>query len=400
MNVHFSLTDYIERSFIRLQKMKHQIHYSALVLLSSVFIAGCGKSDSESAAAPQIPPASVTVAEIKTEEVVMTRELPGRANAYVIAEVRPQVDGIILERLFEEGARVEEGQALYQLDGAMYQANYKVAKATLQNAQAALKLAQSEAKRSADLYDSKAISTQEYDNSQAALQQAEAQANLAEASLTSSQITLDYSRITSPISGQIGKSSVTKGALVTANQATALATVQQLDPIYVDLTQSSSELLAMRRAISSGDLQATEMPVNLILEDGTPYEHQGSVSFSEVSVDPTTGSYILRVEAPNPDHVLLPGMYVRGVISEGVRANGILIPQKAVSRNFNGSTTVKVVGTDNIIETREVQLGQSIGNRWVVESGLSADEKVVTNGLQKAATGSKVTISGTESEQD
>ncbi|MBC2607359.1 efflux RND transporter periplasmic adaptor subunit [Pelagicoccus albus] len=380
--------------------MKQHFQYTAIALLSAVFLAGCGQEEAGPAAAGarQMPAPSVTIAEVKAEEVVITRELPGRATPFLIAEVRPQVSGIIEERLFEEGGMVEENQSLYQLDDAMYLANYNVAKATLENAQSALKLARSEAKRSEDLYKTKAISTQEYDSAQATLQQAEAQANLAEASLESTRITLDYSRISSPISGQIGKSSVTKGALVTANQATALATVQQLDPIYIDLTQSSSELLAMRRALSNGQLQEADMPVDLILEDGTTYEHKGSISFSEVTVDPTTGSYILRVEVPNPEHLLLPGMYVRGVISEGVRKNGILVPQKAVSRSFDGSTTVKVVGQDNVVESRTVQLGQTKGNKWVVESGLTEGDRVIVNGLQKAAAGATVQISGTASE--
>ncbi len=376
--------------------MKHQTNLSALVLLSSALLAGCGPQETANPAAMQRPAPSVTVTEIKSEKIVITRELPGRATPFLIAEVRPQVDGIIEQRLFAEGALVTAGQALYQLDDARYQANYQVAKATLENAQSALKLARSEAKRSEDLFQSKAISAQEYDSSQATLQQAEAQARLAEASLASSEITLNYSRISSPISGRIGKSSVTKGALVTANQSSPLATVQQLDPIYVDLTQSSSELLSFRRAIANGELQATDLPVKLILEDGTEYQHPGKFSFSEVSVNPSTGSYTLRVEVPNPDHVLLPGMYLRGIISEGLRPDGILVPQKAVSRQFDGSTAVMVVGADNKVEACPVQLGQTIGHKWIVESGLKPGDRVITNGLQKAPAGATVKISGTE----
>ncbi|MDQ8186252.1 efflux RND transporter periplasmic adaptor subunit [Pelagicoccus sp. SDUM812002] len=379
--------------------MKHHIPFSALFLFSSAFLAGCGSQETADSATRQRPAPSVTVTEIKSEEIVITRELPGRASPFLIAEVRPQVDGIVEQRLFTEGALVTEDQALYQLDDARYQANYEVAKASLENAQSALKLARSEANRSKDLFQSKAISAQEYDGSQATLQQAEAQAKLAAASLASSEITLDYSRIASPISGRIGKSSVTKGALVTANQPTPLATVQQLDPIYVDLTQSSSELLAFRRAIANGELQATDLPVKLILEDGTEYQHPGKFSFSEVSVDPSTGTYTLRVETPNPDHVLLPGMYVRGIISEGLRPDGILVPQKAVNRQFDGSTAVMVVGADNKVESRPVQLGRTIGHKWIVESGLKPGDRVVINGLQKAPAGTAVKISGTESSE-
>ncbi|MBD5781113.1 efflux RND transporter periplasmic adaptor subunit [Pelagicoccus sp. NFK12] len=376
--------------------MKPLFQRSAPILLISAILVGC----SQEQAAPQAGPApTVTVAAIQTEPVTLQRELPGRAVPYLVAEVRPQVNGIVAERLFQEGGTVEAGQALYQLDDAMYRANTNIAEATLQNAQAALALARTEAKRSSELFAAKAISAQEYDNSQSKLQQAEAQAKLAAASLESSRITLAYSRITSPISGQIGRSAVTKGALVTANQSAALATVQQLDPVYVDFTQSSNELIQLRRALSSGDLQAVDLPVQILLENGTPYEHPGKIAFSETTVDPSTGSFTLRVEVPNPDHLILPGMYLRGRVGEGLRQNGILVPQKAVARTFDGSTSVKVVAQDGTVETRKVTLGQAVGNRWVVESGLSAGDRVVTVGLQKAIPGSKVQISATENAQ-
>ncbi|MDQ8180779.1 efflux RND transporter periplasmic adaptor subunit [Pelagicoccus sp. SDUM812005] len=367
--------------------MKALLRTSAPVFLISVLVAGCSP---EPAAVASRPAPTVTVAEIETEAVTLTRQLPGRATASLIAEVRPQVNGIVAERLFQEGGTVEAGQALYQLDDSLYRANANIAQATLQNAEAALALARTEAKRSSELYSSKAISAQEYDASQAKLQQAEAQAQLAAASLASAQITLDYSRITAPISGQIGRSSVTQGALVTANQSAPLATIQQLDPIYVDITQSSNELLQLRAALAQGELQAVDLPVQIILENGSPYPHPGKIAFSETTVDPGTGSYTLRVEVPNPDHLILPGMYLRGIVSVGQRENGILVPQKAVSRNFDGSTSVKLVAADGTVENRQVTLGQAVENRWIVESGLSAGDRVVVNGIQKAVPGSKV----------
>lgn len=340
----------------------------------------------------QMPPPAVSVMEVKSEPVTLTRELPGRAVAYLVAEVRPQVSGIVKERLFEEGGTVKAGQALYQLDDATYLASYNMAEASLKSAQATLSIAEIEAKRTEALYETKAVSQRELDNARAALQQAQAQVGVAKASLENARVSLDRSRIESPIAGRIGRSSVTQGALVTANQSETLAVVQQLDPIYIDIAQSSSEQLRLRRAISEGELKGVELPVTIRLEDGSTYSHEGEIAFSEVSVDNQTGSYTLRVVVPNPDGILLPGMYVRAEIGEGVRENGILVPQNAVLRAPNGSTSVMVVGADNTVSSRAVETSQSIGNKWLVKSGLNDGDTIVVNGLQKVRAGGKVNI--------
>jgi len=356
------------------------------------FLTAC----SEDTPPPAAPPApAVSVVTMAAEPVTLTRELPGRTHAFVIAEVRPQVTGIVQERLFTEGALVEAGEVLYQLDDALYQAEFNSARARLARAKASLELAQVSAERTAGLFESNAVSRQENDNAQAALRQAEADAAVAEAAVVNSSVLLGYSRITSPISGRIGKSSVTQGALVTANQPTPLATVQQLDPIYVDLTQSSSELLQLRRALASGNLQEAELPVTILLEDGTPYAHEGRVAFSDVTVDPGTGRFSLRVLVPNPDNLLLPGMYVRAIVGSGIREEGILVPQQAVARGPSGATTVMIVRDDETVEQRAVTVGQSVGNRWLVEHGLLPGDRVVTEGLQKIRPGMRVRIADT-----
>lgn len=397
MIVHSYLTSRNERSFIHAKifktdlSMRKLAYHSALVLTATAFLAGCGDQN----AAPQqgqMPPASVSAMEVKSENVTITRELPGRTVAFMMAEVRPQVSGIIKERLFEEGSTVEAGQPLYQLDDATYTANYNMAKANLEAAKASLSIAQTEAERSKSLLESKAVSKQEYDTDQAALQQAEAQLAVAEASLASSKVDYDRSRVTSPLTGKIGRSSVTQGALVTANQSDPLAQITQLDPMYVDIAQSSSELLRTRRAIAQGELLGVEMPVTILLEDGSTYEHTGKIAFSEVNVDTSTGSYTLRVVVPNPDELLLPGMYVRAVIGEGIRENGILVPQSAVSRTPTGATVVMVVGADGTANSRVIETSQSIGNKWLVKSGLVAGDKIITNGLQKVRPGAKVNV--------
>lgn len=360
--------------------MKHITRTSILSLTIAAALAGCGQ---EAAPPPEAPTPSVAVVTVAPEEVTLTRELPGRTVPHLVAEVRPQVTGIVKERLFTEGSLVEAGQPLYQLDDAIYQADYRSAKASLERAQAAVELSRINSERTTNLFESNAVSRQEFDNATANLQQAEAELAVAEAALVSAQTMLAYSQITSPISGRIGKSSVTQGALVTANQQAPLATVQQLDPIYVDVNQSSSELLRLRRAIAEGNLQNAELPVKILLEDDSVYEHPGKVAFADVTVDPSTGSFSLRVLVPNPDHLLLPGMYVRAVVGEGIRENGILVPQKAVSRGPSGNTTVMVVRENNTIESRAVVLGQSVGNQWLVESGLLPEDRVVTEGIQK-----------------
>mgnify|MGYP001251299412 CR=1 FL=1 len=337
------------------------------------------------------PPPAVDVVVMEHQSVTLTRELPGRTNAFVVAEVRPQVSGIIQERLFTEGSVVEEGEALYQLDDAVYRAEFSSAEANVARAKAAMELARLDAERAEDLVGTGALTRREYDTATSTLQQRKAELALAEANLERARVTLNYARIASPIAGRIGRSAVTEGALVTANQPDPLAIVQQLDPIYVDLNQSSAELLEMRKAIQAGSLSAAQdLPVTIMLEDGSVYEHEGTLAFSEVSVAPSTGSYLLRVVVPNPDYVLLPGMYVRADLARGVANNAILVPQKAVTRDPRGRTNVMVLGSDNVVELRPIEVSSIVGDQWLVESGLDVGERVIVQGLQKVQPGVEV----------
>lgn len=358
------------------------------VLLISLALGACGgpvEAPRQAAATP------VTVVTLQSEPVTLTRELPGRTRSFLVAEVRPQVSGIVQKRLFTEGGLVKAGQALYQIDDATYRADLARAQASLARAKATLKSAQLTAARSAELVEIDAVSRQDNENAAAALQQAEADVKVAEAAVQSARILVGYGRIAAPISGRIGKSSVTAGALVTANQAATLATVQQLDPIYVDLTQSSAELLALRQALAAGTLESTaNLPVTILLENGERYSHEGKLAFSEVTVDPSTGSYALRVVVPNPNHVLLPGMYVRAVIGSGVRQNALLVPQQGVARDPRGQTTALVVGADSKVEVRPVQVSRTVDDKWLVEGGLVAGDKVIVAGLQKVRPGALV----------
>lgn len=364
-----------------------------LLLAVSIALTACGGTTPP----PQPPAPAVTVVTLKPEAVTLTRELPGRTNPYLVAEVRPQVTGIVQDQLFAEGGRVDAGQALYQLDDATYRANYNSARASLARAEAALKVARLNATRAEELAKTGVISTQDHENAVAALQQAEADVEVAKAALASSRVVLGYARITTPIAGRIGKSSVTKGALVTANQDETLATVQQLDPIYVDLTQSASELLQLRREIIAGTLsEASDVPVTILLEDGSHYPHPGKMKFTDVTVDPTTGSYLLRVVVPNPDDLLLPGMYVRALVSGGKRRDGLLVPQQGITRDPKGHATAMVVGEDGKVEPRVVQVSRTVGDRWLVDSGLAAGDRVIIEGLQKVRPGVPVQASEAE----
>jgi len=358
-----------------------------LSLVLSLLVASC----EEEAPPPQQQTPAVTVVTLKAEPVALTRQLPGRTTPYVVAEVRPQVTGIVQERLFTEGSIVEAGQALYQLDDAAYRADYNSARASLARAEASLEIARLNAARAAELVKTNAVSEQEHENAIATLRQAEADVGVAEAAVASSRVTLSYARITSPIAGRIGKSTVTQGALVTADQPQPLATVQQLDPIYVDLTQSSSELLQLRRALAGGSVRDTEnTPVTILLEDGARYSHEGELTFADVAVDPSTGSFSLRVTVPNPDHVLMPGMYVRAVISNAILEDGILVPQQGIARDPKGNATALVVATDGTVEQRAVEVSRTIGDKWLVSGGLMAGDRVIVEGLQKVQPGMPV----------
>jgi len=358
-----------------------------LPLILSLLIAACD----EEATPPQQGAPAVTVVTLEPEPVELTRQLPGRTNAWLMAEVRPQVTGIVKERLFTEGGLVEAGQPLYQLDDASYRADYNSARASLARAEATLQVARLNAARAEELVKTNAVSRQEHENTIAALQQAEADIGVAKAAVASSRVELDYARITSPIAGRIGKSTVTQGALVTADQAQPLATVQQLNPIYVDLTQSSSELLQLRKAVGGGNVRdADGAPVTILLEDGTHYEHEGELSFTDVSVDPSTGSFSLRVVVPNPDHLLLPGMYVRAELRSAVLEDGLLVPQQGIAHDPRGNASAMVVAADGTVEQRQVEVSRTVGDKWLVSSGLSAGDRVIVEGLQKVQPGMPV----------
>lgn len=354
-------------------------------------LAGCGQ---EAAPPPEQPVPEVATVTVEVESVTLTRALPGRVTPYLVAQVRPQVTGIVRERLFEEGSDVEQGAALYQLDDATYRAEYNSAKARLARAEATLALARQNAERTRGLFEANAVSQREQDNAASALLQAVADLGVAEAAVENTKVLLDYARIVAPISGRASRSSVTQGALVTANQERELATIQQLDPIYVDVTQSSRELLELRQAVAAGDLEEATLPVSILLEGGARYEHEGEIAFSEVTVDPTTGRFALRVVVPNPDRLLLPGMYVRAELGMGRRGEAILVPQQAVTRGATGETSVMVVGPDNSVEQRPVTVSRTVGSRWLVDEGLTSGERVVTEGLQKIQPGMQVRLAG------
>lgn len=376
-----------------MSSLKSAVFRNFLALLAIAgLVAACARQD----APPQGPGAvPVTVVTLTAQAVTLTRELPGRTSAFMVAEVRPQVSGIVRQRLFTEGGMVTAGEPLYQLDDATYQADYASARAEVARAQAALDTARSRARRSAELVASNLVSQQENDNAVDALRQAEADFAAAEAALHKQAVILRYTRVNAPISGRIGKSSVTQGALVTANQEAPLAKVQQLDPMYVDVTQSSAELLELRRQLAASKVEdARDQPVTILLEDGTRYGHDGRLAFSEVTVDPTTGSYGIRVVVPNPDNLLLPGMYVRAVIGSAVREGALLAPQQAIVRNSKGDPTAMVVGEDDRIEVRAVKVSHAIGDKWLVEDGLAAGERVVVEGFQKIRPG--VTVQAVE----
>lgn len=366
-----------------------------VVLLSSVLLpltllTACGGGDGGAQQAGQgMPAPEVTVVTLQPQPITLQRELPGRVNPHLVAEVRPQVGGIVAKRLFEEGSLVEEGSVLYQLDDAAYRADVASAQAAVNRAQAVLKAARLTAERNADLLTRGLISREANDNAVSALGTAEADVGVARAALQSSRIRLGYASIVAPISGRIGKSSVTQGALVTANQETPLATINAVDPVFVDLTQSSSELLALRRDIDSGSLQQPEaVAVEILLEDGARYPQAATLAFTDATVNPETDSYLLRALAPNPDGLLMPGMYVRARIVTGQRENGLLVPQQGVSHNARGEPQAMLVGADGNVEQRVIQVGGTLGDQWIVEGGLVAGDRVIVEGLQKIRPGS------------
>lgn len=359
------------------------------LICSAALISGCNES---SAGAQKAPPVEVGVFTVVSQPLPISTELPGRTSAYQIAEVRPQVGGVIQKRLFVEGANVQAGTSLYQIDPATYEAAANSAKAALAKARANLLTTQPKVARYKELVEIEGVSRQEYDDAVAANEQALADVATAQAALDTANINLKYTKVLAPISGRIGRSSVTPGALVTASQTTALTTVQQLDPIYVDVTQSSNDLLRLKRELESGNLKKSgQAKVTLLLADGTTYAEVGKLQFSDVTVDLATGNVTLRALFPNPKFDLLPGMYVRAVVENGVNEKAIAVPQQGVSRNQKGQATALVLNKEDIVEPRILETGGTIGDKWLVTSGLADGDRVIIEGLQKVRPGAPAT---------
>lgn len=362
-------------------------------MLAGLFVLiGCAeKTDAVPKGAGMSPEVGIIV--IKPQKVALTTELPGRTSAYLVAEVRPQVGGIIQKRLFTEGTDVKAGDVLYQIDPASYQAAYNSAKAALTRVEANLIPARLKAERYQELIKINAVSQQDCDDAVAALKLAEADVEAGKAALETARINLAYTKVTAPISGRIGRSSVTDGALVTASQPVALATIQQLRSMYVDVTQSSAELLRLKHSLASGVLkrdQAGRAKVRLILEDGSDYPLTGTLKFSEATVDPSTGSVTMRAVFPNPKQILLPGMFVRAVLEEAVSEHAILVPQRGVTRDPAGNAIVMVVGNEEKVEPRVIKVARTVGDTWLVEEGVNPGDRVILEGLQRARPGTKV----------
>ncbi|MFZ1426271.1 MAG: efflux RND transporter periplasmic adaptor subunit [Geminicoccaceae bacterium] len=373
---------------------------AGLVLAGALSLSACGKDESgnaQSQAAP--PPAKVDVVTLVPQPVDITTTLPGRTSPYQIAEVRPQVNGILQERLYREGADVRKGEPLYQIDPAVYKAAYDTAKAELAQAEAALVSATNRARRNQELVRTNAVSRASFDDAVAAEGEAKAAVEARQAALAAAKINVDYTTVTAPIDGRIGRSAFTAGALVTANQDGVLTTIHQLDPIYVDVTQSSAQLLELRRAVADGRYQQVEpggAQVDLTLEDGTQYAHPGKLEFADVQVSESTGAVTLRALFPNPDGILLPGMFVRADIKAGVDPVGILVPQRAVSRDPKGRAVALVVLPDNKVEQRILTTDRTVGDQWLVTDGVKAGDRVIIAGLQKARPGATVQVSEPE----
>jgi membrane fusion protein, multidrug efflux system len=365
---------------------------AALLLVALLQLSACGGAPPPGGMPPGDFTPQVTVVTLKAQPVTLTRELPGRTNPYLVAEVRPQVSGIVKKRLFTEGALVQAGQPLYELDDAIYRAQLDSAQASLSKAQATLAAAKLAADRSRELIKTDAVSAQDNDNAIAAFGQAQADVSGAKAVVANAAVNLAYAHLVAPISGRIGKSAVTQGALVTADQTAAMATVQTLDPIYVDVNQASSEWLKLKQEIDSGRAQsgAAESPVKIVLADGRTYAHTGRLQFADVTVDPTTGDFSLRAIVPNPNGELLPGMYVRAIVDEGVLPQGVLAPQQGILRDPKGNASALVVSAQGKVEPRAVKATRTIGDQWLIDEGLAAGDRLIVEGLQKVQPGMAV----------
>lgn len=385
------MLDRLPKTFAQYQQQRFKAGSIAAVALATALVAGCSKDG-----APPVQPAAVSdvgVVVLKKQSQQIETSLPGRTAAFMSAEVRPQVSGIVQKRLFTEGAMVKQGQPLYQLDAASLRAAEASAMAALAKAEASQKTLEATARRNAELVKITAISQQAFEESEAAAKQAKADVAVAKAALENARINLKYSRIEAPISGRISISNVTPGALVTANQSTPLTEIVQVDPMYVDFTQSTADLLQLRNDWEAGRYQKVDgdqIPVRIRLEDGSDYAHTGKLAFSGLIVNSTMGTVTLRAVVPNPDGVLLPGMYVQAQLPTGLAPEAILVPQRSVTRDLTGRPSVLVVKADDTVEKRTVELGRAIGANWLLDKGLEAGERVVVDGFQRIKPGDKV----------
>ncbi len=363
-------------------------------------LAGCKEQQPQKQAGPP-PKFSVDVVTLHAQPVALTTDLPGRTSPYRTAEVRPQVNGVILKRLFTEGDMVQAGQQLYQIDPAPYEASLASAQATLLHAQASVRTAQATVNRYRPLVAANAVSRQDLDNAIGTLQQNQADVASAEAAIKTAAINLAYTKVISPITGRASRSAVTEGALVTADQTTTLVTLTQLNPIYVDVTQPSATILRLKRELAGGQIKSAgdnQVAVKLLLEDGSSYDQPGTLQFSEVTVDQGTGAVTLRAIFPNDSGLLLPGMFVREQLEEGIRQNGILAPQQGITHNQRGEPTALVVGADGKVQSRVLTTDRAIGDAWLVTKGLGEGDKLIVKGVQMVQPGMDVTAN--EAKQD
>lgn len=378
---------------------RHSIFLPFLIVLATLFHFGC-----ENRQQPPPPPTpEVSVITVAPERLVLTTELPGRTSAYLIAEIRPQVNGIIQKRLFKEGTDVKAGDQLYQIDPAPFEAALESARAALAKSEANLPAVKLRFERYKALLEEKAVSQQDYDDKEASFKQAQADIAYWKAAVETARINLEYTRVTAPISGRIGKSNVTDGALVTAYQAMPLATIQQIDPIYVDVPQSTAELLRLRRRLEKGRLTQDGpnlKKVHLFLEDATEYPLEGHLEFRDVTVEPSTGSVILRIVFPNPEGLLLPGMFVRAQVKEGINDKAILVPQQAVFRDPKGNPLAYVLDNDNRIQQSVLSIDRAVRDRWLISEGLKEGDRVVVEGIQRIRPGMIVKIAPLKSTQE
>ncbi len=363
-----------------------------MILLGGLLLSGCDRQK-QSQSSPPVPEVAVVTAQ--PQKVVLTTELPGRTSSYLVAEIRPQVSGLIQKRLFREGSDVNAGQALFQIDPSPFQAALDNARAALSRSEANLSAIRLRAERLKELVADKAVSQQDFDDATAVLKHTEADIRYWKAMVDTAHINLKYTSVTAPISGRIGRSDVTEGALVTAHQPMALATIQQLDPIYVDVPQSTTELLRLKQRAGKGGLITDgegQRKVKLLLEDGTTYPFEGTLQFRDVTVEPTSGSVVLRMVFPNPRHILLPGMFVRAVVREGIAEKAVLVPQEGVSRDPKGNPIGLIVDGEGKVQQRMLTLDRAIGNRWLVSSGLIPGDRLIVEGLQKVRPGATVRV--------